>query len=339
MKRPTAIGLIGAAGLGVIGLVAVAVAVATWQENIRPATLRLAVSAWPTSRLIHSANYYHYFPRNLNLEILDKGPYYTATEQALASGQADAAILELSDAGRLTSQGVPLKIVAVIDYTKTEFSMVARAGILDLKDLKGGRLVIEAGSASEIDLFTTLQAAGLKTEDINIQVLEETEALALFLAGEADAIVIAGPIVGEANSLQGSHVLDASEDPFNLSADVVVFRQDYLEAEPARATAFLAGWFKMIDDMNRNENQRRQILSILALKQGVTMREVVAQLADFKLFSLSENLGVFSSDVNVLSLRQLALNNASAAQNTAPFNLDDILDATYLNKLSDLKSW
>jgi NitT/TauT family transport system substrate-binding protein len=338
MIKPTPMGVIGTTCLGLILLLSGWLAQQSYDESNQPADMTIAVSAWPTSRLVHAAKYLDYFDRSdLNLKIVDYGQNYTQALTAIQSGQVNAGIFELNDALRLAAAGTPLKIIMATDFSKTGFSIVATAEVASLGDLKDKKIVISAGSAEATAVTAALRRANLNSTDVSLEIAEQTPALDRFLSGQAEAFVGQGPILFQAGQFQGSHIIYAEPDPFSLSATVLAVRTDYALQHSGEIANFVAGWFDMINDLASAERVRGEIISILAIKQGATSRETEKQLSQFKLLTLEENVAAYSADHNTLTLKDLANNHLNILSDQkfsdGLVNLDAILDKTFVVEL------
>ncbi len=76
------------------------------------------------------------------------------------TGKADAATLTIYEAILAASEGVPLKIVLLLDYTTGSDGVVAKKSVRSLNDLKGKRIGVEQGTIAHFTTLKALEKAG-----------------------------------------------------------------------------------------------------------------------------------------------------------------------------------
>src|SRR6185295_12525523 len=80
-------------------------------------------------------------------------PVYTDSLTALNTGQLDANLQTWSDTMAPLAEGVPLKVVALIDNSFGNDALVAKPGIESPKDLKGKTVATELGTCDHFLLL------------------------------------------------------------------------------------------------------------------------------------------------------------------------------------------
>ena len=63
--------------------------------------------------------------------------------------------------------GLPIKIVALLDVSKTADAIISAGAVIDIKDLKGKQVAYEEGTTSDILLNYALAANGMTIDDIS----------------------------------------------------------------------------------------------------------------------------------------------------------------------------
>ena len=98
------------------------------------------------------------------------------------------------------SGGVPLKLIATnVGYPQANGLLVQKdSPIRSVKDLKGRTVVVSSakGSISQHLLYSALEEAGLKREDVTVKFVLPTDASAAFNAGQIDAWATFDPYLG-----------------------------------------------------------------------------------------------------------------------------------------------
>jgi NitT/TauT family transport system substrate-binding protein len=115
---------------------------------------------------------------------IEQGQGSATTIQTVATGVDDFGLADSATAVLgISSQNVPVKIIAVYNQTATMGLIYhADAGFTgDLAQLKGKVVISSAGSADARQLEPTLAAAGMKLDDVKLQLVDINARVPLFL--------------------------------------------------------------------------------------------------------------------------------------------------------------
>ena len=85
---------------------------------------------------------------------------------ALAAGQLNCANIATHTAMNFIANGLPIKIVALLDVSKTADAMLSDGSVADIKSLKGQQVAYEEGTTSDILLNYALAQNGMSIADI-----------------------------------------------------------------------------------------------------------------------------------------------------------------------------
>ncbi|TFB76278.1 transporter substrate-binding domain-containing protein [Cryobacterium glaciale] len=161
-------------------------------------------------------HFYHPFlyeneaPEGVTFEVvtLDTTP---ALSDALVSGAIDFAITGVTPTISSIAQGRDLKVIASAADGGSGF--VGGEDIQSLDDLVGKNVGYIAGSAQEVALRLTLDAAGIDPADLNLMVVPVPDMAGAFASGSVDAFF--GVEIGASIALQnGGHLIaDAYDTP------------------------------------------------------------------------------------------------------------------------------
>jgi NitT/TauT family transport system substrate-binding protein len=207
--------------------------------------------------------------------------------RALRFGAIDAAALTLDEALRLRAEGVPLRVVLVMDQSNGADVLLARPGIKTLADLKGKRIGVEEGAVGSYMLRRALDKAGLSEQSVHIVPIDVNAHEAAYRSGKVDAVVTFEP---ERTRLiaAGAHVLfDSSEIPGEI-VDVLVVRPEATERRyRGQWTRIMGAWFHALTYLRQHpEDAARH----MALRLKLTPQEVLAACGRLKFPSMHENL-------------------------------------------------
>lgn len=177
--------------------------------------------------------------------------------QAVKDGTFDVLLTTL-DAVALFPDDQTGKVVAIVDESAGADKIVARAPIARLNDLKGKRITYSEGSVSEYFLYSNLSLVGLTPQDVKLVPADNIdEAVSLFKAGNADALVGWEPTIDDALQQPNVKVLIGS-DNYRTILDVVVASDKALKEKPQAIQGFVNTWFAALKVMTDDPQQAGQ---------------------------------------------------------------------------------
>lgn len=217
----------------------------------------------------------------------------SATEvmHALRSGALEAAALTLDEAISLLSNGVDLRIVAVLDFSSGADALVAHPDISSLSDLRGQRVGVENTAVGALMLEAALEQAGLNREDIHPVALTIDEHRHAFEAEEVRALVTFEPVKSQLLGL-GAKVLFDSNRIAGSIVDVLVVRADVLEKRPVSVQLLLDSQFEAIDYLKNNP---KKSAVMLAPRLHIPPQQILAGLQDIRFPDAEENMHLLYS--------------------------------------------
>lgn len=275
----------------------------TIQSRRQPVDLRFVVTSWPASRLVYAAEAKGFFKKHgLKVKIIDVGDNYDYAQELLRQGAADGGAFVLSEPLRLSSEGVPVKVVVDIDYSAGADGIVAAGDIRSLADLKGRRVAVPVQGFSSLLFEEALSRVGLVEADVVVVPQEPLGAVRAFLARRVDAVVAAEPFLSLAAARRQSHILFSSAETPGLISDVMAFRGEYVSAHPEKVTAFLQAWFELIDYLEKGEAERAEAMATVAIASGVTLEKLEEEFRGIKLLNFAGNAVAFTYGNDITSL-------------------------------------
>ncbi len=170
--------------------------------------------------------------------------------RALAVGQLEAAQLTLDEMLSANAEGLPLKVIAVLDISAGADVVVARAAIRRPEDLRGKRVGVEQGATGAVLLGAMLQAHGLRADEISKQPISLNTSAEAFDQDRLDAVVTAEPWASLLEAKGAHRLFDSSATP-GLIVDVLVARPATLQARPQAVQALLSALFRAQDHHRR----------------------------------------------------------------------------------------
>ena len=206
---------------------------------------------------------------------------------ALAAGQLQCGNIATHTAMNFIAAGLPLKIVALLDISKTADAMISDGSVTDIPGLKGKQVAYEEGTTSDILLNYALAQNGMSVADIEKVPMPASDAGSALIAGRVPVAVTYEPYLTLAMQ-QNSNVkmiYSAGENP-GLISDVFVVREEFLKEKPGQIVALLKAWDAALADYRADTAGGRAIISEAV---GAKPEELATAFDGVVFYSLAEN--------------------------------------------------
>ncbi|MFO1088762.1 MAG: ABC transporter substrate-binding protein [Hyphomicrobiales bacterium] len=213
---------------------------------------------------------------------------------ALAAGQLNAANIATHTAMNFIAAGLPIKIVALLDVSKTADAMLSDGSVTDIKGLKGKSVAYEEGTTSDILLNYALSQNGMTVADIQKVPMPASDAGAALIGGKVPVAVTYEPYLTLAmqQNPKVKMIYSAGENP-GLISDVFVVREEFLKEKPGQVVALLKAWDKALADYRADTKGGRAIISEAV---GAKPEELATAFDGVVYYSLAENKGQLGGD-------------------------------------------
>lgn len=213
----------------------------------------------------------------------------TQTMDALRAGQLDLAGLTLDEALTLAQEGVPVKIIWVMNISAGADAIVARPGIRSMADLRGRRIGVEQTAVGAYLLQAALKQAGMQASDVSVVPLPLDEHVAAWRSHQVDAVVTFDPVRQALVNEGGSAVFDSRAVPGEI-VDVLVARASALQCCERTIAQLLDGQRSALAHLQRD---RSDALTRMARRSGVPPADVGAALDGMVLPDVAANRAMF----------------------------------------------
>ncbi|QDU94294.1 serine/threonine-protein kinase [Lignipirellula cremea] len=183
-------------------------------------------------------------------------PVRTTTDvrQRLLGKTLDMAPYLVDSHALARSDRIPTKAVLLFDTSLTADALVVREGITSFDDLRGRRIAYMYHEAPHFLLLSLCERHQLDLADfVHLKTETAKEAVDLFVAGKADAVVSYEPFLLAALSQPGAVRLASAADDPGVIIDILTAREDYLADNPDRVRSLLAGWFQALALLERRD--------------------------------------------------------------------------------------
>jgi len=184
-----------------------------------------------------------------------------ANLQAFVDGKADAAFGLQSDAYLLASQGIPLKIIYVVDFSNGGDVVIGKPEITTIADLRGKTVSVDKlYSFNHVFLAELLRLNGLNEEDVNIVPVIASEVPAALREGRIDAGQTWEPYKSKALAA-GNRLLATTADAPGIVTDVLMVKREVLEKREDDVRAVVKALFKALEFRATHETLSYAIMS------------------------------------------------------------------------------
>ncbi len=187
-------------------------------------------------------------------------------------------------------------VVFQADWSRGGDAIVARRGINTVNDLKGKKIAVAEMSPSHSFLLWMLEAAGLKTTDVELVFQPSAiDAASVFKSQQVDAAVVWSPDdVDCLDKVAGSKILQSTKSASNIIADAFIAKRSWVEANKTKVQQLYEGWMKGSAEINANDANKRKAAKILAENfTGFTEDAAYAAINNARLVTHGDNQNFF----------------------------------------------
>ena len=263
--------------------------------------LRIGTNVWIGCEPLYLARDLGYLDR----EAVQLVEYPSASEvsRAFRNQAIDGMIISLDELFVLAADGLKPKVVLVVDVSHGADVVVGRSGMRAMKDLRGKRVAVESGALGAFVLSRALALNGMRASDVSIVHLESNEHPAAFEQGQVDGAVTFDPFRTQLLGAGAHTLFDSSQMPGEI-VDLVAVRASVLEKNPRAVQTLLTGWFKALDQLERDP---RNAAARMAVREQITGEQFLQALQGLRIPSRADNLKMLAGATPglVVSGRQL----------------------------------
>jgi NitT/TauT family transport system substrate-binding protein len=190
--------------------------------------------------------------------------------------------------------GLPIKIVALLDISKTADAMISDGSVTDIKGLKGKQVAYEEGTTSDILLNYALAANGMSIDDIQKVPMPAADAGSALIAGKVPVSVTYEPYLTLAmqQNKNVKMIYEAGVSP-GLISDVFIVRDEFMAEKPGQIVALLKAWDAALAGYRADTAGGRAIISEAV---GAKPEELATAFDGVVYYSLAENKAQFAGD-------------------------------------------
>jgi len=226
---------------------------------------------------------------------------YPSTSEVIRgfhNGAISAAAVTLDEALLMSANGLPIKIVLVLDSSNGGDVILGQANLARLEDLRGRKVGAEASALGAFVLCRAMELHGLDCRhDLTVVNLEVNEHESAFSAGAVDAVVTFEPVRTRLLAKRARLLFDSREIP-NEIIDVMVVRSDVLDQRTDQVRALVKAWFAALDYM---ASKRADALAIMGQREQLSADEFNEALSGLQIPDRNENLAMIGGEQPTLT--------------------------------------
>jgi outer membrane protein OmpA-like peptidoglycan-associated protein len=154
---------------------------------------------------------------------------------------------------KLQRARIPVKMIVVTNTSDGGDGIIARRGINSIEDLAGKRVALARFTEAQCLLEWCLMNSSLNSSQIegirqNIIFTDDAgKAGEAFFAGKADAAATWQPFLTQAEGSTDGHILVSTKTINNFILDGIIFREDFMKANPGAIDKFVRGVLQATD--------------------------------------------------------------------------------------------
>ena len=224
----------------------------------REVLLQVGTNTWPGYEFLHAANRAGLLPparvRAMRL------PSATVVQQALATGNIDAAGLTLDEVLVARAAGIRIRIIALLDVSLGGDVVLARPGIQNAAQIRGQRVCSEHSAVGAVMLAAFLAHVGLAATDVDLIYAPVDRHLAEYRNGNASIVVTFNPVAQALLADGATRLFDSAEMDGRIM-DVLVATDAAISEKPDGLKRLVAAHFLALDSFQRHPDDLRVALA------------------------------------------------------------------------------
>lgn len=253
----------------------------------RKGPIKISMNLWPGYAYAFIAQEKGIFSKNnVEVELIFKN-LISESAKLFKDGDVDGFFDVFTDVVIINSEGIPTKIVYIIDYSSSGDVIIGRPELNSISDLEGKRLCFEGvNSFSPLFVLRALKKAGIDETEVQFENLPAMEVLNALEGGKIDAGHTWDPIKTQAMK-KGYRTLITAGDIPGVITDVLAFHEKTVEERPGDIQGIVKSLTEARDFVFSN---RKEAIEIMARAEGMTTEEMESGMNGIHLLDLDENI-------------------------------------------------
>ena len=249
--------------------------------------IKIAINEWPGYAHAFIAQEKGIFEKNGVAVELVFDRDYTASQQRYIDGEVDGVFEVLPDTMFRNTQGLPSKVVYLMDYSETGDVIVG--SVNSIEELKGKTIGVEGiNTFSHIFALKTIESYGMTEGDVFFEIVLAQEVVKKIEDGTIQAGHTWEPTKSEAIEKGYNVLANAGDFPY-LVTDVLVFDTNIIEERPDDIQKIVKSMF---DAQEYQKSNHDESVRIMAEAENVNQESMTLGLEAIFMTDLDENIRV-----------------------------------------------
>jgi len=294
--------------------------------------IKIAINEWPGYAHAFLAQEKGFFEKNGVVVELIFDRDYTTSQQRYIDGEDDGVFEVLPDTMFRNTQGVPSKVVYLMDYSETGDVIVG--SVNSIEELKGRTIGVEGiNTFSHIFALKTIESYGMTEGDVFFEIVLAQDVVKKIDDGTIQAGHTWEPTKSEAIKKGYSVLANAGDFPY-LVTDVLVFDQNIIKERPDDIQKIVQSMFEAQEYQKNNTDES---IRIMAEAENVPIESMKLGLEAVFMTDLDENIKVMnpSNDPTLKNAIQvIAQFYLERGQISYEPTFDELIESKFVNKLN-----
>ncbi len=249
--------------------------------------IKIAINEWPGYAHAFIAQEKGIFEKNGVAVELVFDRDYTTSQQRYIDGEVDGVFEVLPDTMFRNTQGLPSKVVYLMDYSETGDVIVG--SVNSIEELKGKTIGVEGiNTFSHIFALKTIESYGMTEGDVLFEIVLAQDVVKKIEDGTIQAGHTWEPTKSEAIEKGYNVLANAGDFPY-LVTDVLVFDENIIEERPDDIQKIVQSMFEAQEFQKTNPDES---IRIMATAENVDESSMLSGVQAVFMTDLDENIKV-----------------------------------------------
>ena len=308
-----------------------AISTSTIFNEVTNKPIRIAINEWPGYAHAFLAQEKGLFEKNGVDVILIFDRDYTASQQRYIDGEVDGVFEVLPDTMFRNTQGLPSKVVYLMDYSETGDVIIG--SVNSIEELKGQTIGVEGiNTFSHIFALKTIESFGMSEGDVFFEIVLAQDVAKRLDDGTIQAGHTWEPTKSEAIEKGYNVLANAGDFPY-LVTDVLVFDQNIIDERPDDIQKIVLSLFEAQEFQKINPDESARIM---AEAENMALKSMLLGLDAVFMTDLDENFKVMdpSNDPTLKNaIDEIAKFYLERGQISYKPTFDELIESKFVNDL------
>jgi len=241
---------------------------------------------------------------NVNIHVMNDA---TQSSNALIKGDLDAAGYTINRTAFLSSKfknaGVDVVMPFITNYSNGGDGIIAKSSIKSVNDLVGAKIGVPEFSEAQtlvvwfVNNSNLTQAEKDTIIDNLIMFATPDEAAKAFFSGQVDVAATWEPYLTQAENMTDCHILFSTASSSNLVMDGILFRKDFVDANPETVEKFIMACLMAAD---KYETDFDAIRKVMPMYSTMSDEDIKANCVAAKLTTWKDNADLLNGTAKIM---------------------------------------